>query len=83
MKWKNMESGPSGALAGLRRLPPHELLGVHPQATPEELKQAYRQKVMAYHPDRAGDFMRKHNGRVVQLINAAYRQLKSRMESPL
>jgi hypothetical protein len=32
--------------------PWHEVLGVSPEATPDEIKQAYRQRIKQYHPDR-------------------------------
>lgn len=38
-----------------RALAPHVLLGVSASAAPDEVKAAYRAKVLDHHPDRGGD----------------------------
>ena len=51
---------------------PREVLGVGPQASPEEIKAAFRQIALTTHPDRGGDpaaFMR---------AKAAYDRLRTR-----
>ena len=52
---------------------PHALLGVRPDATPEEVTAAYRKLAMEWHPDLAGT----DAGRTMALINAAYDLLRS------
>jgi hypothetical protein len=34
---------------------PHEVLGVRPGASPDEVRAAWRRRVLATHPDRGGD----------------------------
>jgi hypothetical protein len=34
---------------------PHDVLGVRPGASPEQVRAAWRRKVLATHPDRGGD----------------------------
>jgi hypothetical protein len=48
---------PSGddSEAVVGREPPHEVLGVSPDATPSEVREAFRRKVRAVHPDHGGD----------------------------
>jgi hypothetical protein len=52
---------------------PHALLGVRPDATPEEITAAYRKLAKEWHPDLAG----ADAGRTMALINAAYDLLRA------
>ena len=54
---------------------PYKILGVSPQATDEEIKQAYRRLAKKYHPDlNPGD---QEAARKMQEVNAAYEQIKN------
>ena len=50
---------------------PHSVLGVAPDASPEEVTAAYRELAKRHHPDASGD-----DGRAIRDINAAYAQLR-------
>lgn len=54
---------------------PYKVLGVSPDATDEQIKQAYRRLAKKYHPDlNPGD---KEAARKMQEVNAAYEQIKN------
>ena len=54
---------------------PYQVLGVSPDASDDEIKQAYRQLAKKYHPDlNPGD---ETAARKMQEINAAYEQIKN------
>lgn len=58
---------------------PYKILGVSPNASDEEIKQAYRRLAKQYHPDRnPGD---EEAAKKMQQINAAYEQIKNPPQS--
>lgn len=66
---------------------PYNVLGITPQATPQEIKRAYRLLISRFHPDKLGDAPEKYKRRAEEQareINAAYERLKSeRRNRPL
>lgn len=60
-------------------LDPYKVLGVSPNATDDEIKQAYRKLAKKYHPDlHPGD---KEAERRMNEVNAAYDQIKNPQQS--
>jgi len=58
---------------------PHEVLGVAPDASPEEVKRAYLALVQILHPDRLGtgsDAVLSQANRLMREVSEAYDQLK-------
>ncbi|MBD2169605.1 DnaJ domain-containing protein [Calothrix membranacea FACHB-236] len=57
---------------------PFEVLGLKPGASQAQVKQAYRQLVKTWHPDRFGDEKQKREAEAkIKQINAAYNLIKS------
>jgi DnaJ like chaperone protein len=57
----------------------YRILEITPDATPEELKKAYRRMAIKYHPDKVahlGDDVQKAANAKFQELNAAYEQIK-------
>lgn len=75
MRWRPLGGAHLNRIEHLRRLPPHELLGVGAGASFEEIRRAYRARARAYHPDRMDPFLRAHGEEVMRLINTAYERL--------
>jgi len=75
--------GPSPRRPGIddRGSRPHEVLGVDEDASADEIRRAYQQKMREYHPDRvanAGAELRELAERRSKEINAAYDAMKKR-----
>jgi len=75
MKWKNIPNEYTSKLNALKKSSPREILGVGGNASPDEIKKAYKEKVKIYHPDSSDTFMREFNEEVLKLINNAYAEL--------
>jgi len=64
--------------------PAHEVLGVDPDASPEQIRRAYQHKVRTYHPDRvagAADELQDLATKRTKELNAAYEAMMKRAES--
>ncbi len=72
------ETDPAGS--GLKDLPPHQILGVAPDASDQQIKSAYRHLAAKYHPDKFThldeEFRCLAEERFKQ-IQAAYQTMKS------
>jgi hypothetical protein len=55
---------------------PHAVLGLEPDASPDEVHRAYRDLAKRFHPDHAG----QRDGEMMISINAAYDLLRDRIE---
>ncbi|MDO8749842.1 MAG: J domain-containing protein [Dehalococcoidia bacterium] len=80
---RNQEQGPRDN-PSQRHRSPHEVLGVHPGASQEEISAAYRRLVQQYHPDKVADLgpeFRELAEQRMKEINAAYQSLKRHASS--
>ncbi|MCG3201204.1 MAG: Chaperone protein DnaJ [Gammaproteobacteria bacterium] len=78
MKWRNIPRNYRDRLAELTEQlsrDPYAVLGITEEVTDEEVKQAYRKLVSAYHPDKQGVFLRVHAQEVIKIVNAAYERI--------
>jgi len=76
MKWRNLTGGYFNRISDMAKMSPHEILGLEPGCSQQEIKAAYLRMVKAYHPDKSHPFMARHNQEVIKLVNAAYEALK-------
>jgi curved DNA-binding protein CbpA len=72
MKWNELNRPYESLLEELRKMAPHDLLGVPPGASASEIRSAYRRKISRSHPDRSSFFMRSTDQEISKLINSAY-----------
>ena len=80
---RNQQQGP-GDNPSQRHRSPHEVLGVRPGASQEEISAAYRRLVQQYHPDKVADLgpeLRELAEQRMKEINAAYQSLKKQASS--
>ena len=63
------------------RIRARNILGVDEDSTADEIKRAYRSKVIQYHPDRNPDNPNAHQ--TTALINEAYALLRGKIDKPL
>lgn len=52
---------------------PHEVLGVSPEATDDEIRTAYKRAAMKHHPDRGG------SSEAFRVVHDAYAALRNRI----
>jgi DnaJ like chaperone protein len=79
-KETNRQSGPEYGQEDRASRSPPEVLGVSPHATPDEIKQAYRQLAAQYHPDKVshlGEEFRHLAEKRFKEIQEAYQELSS------
>lgn len=59
---------------------PYSILGVQPGASKEDIKRAYRKKVLSCHPDKhhnSPEFVKEQAAKEYQSVSAAYEQLQN------
>jgi curved DNA-binding protein CbpA len=78
MKWKNLNTNYSSQLEKIKKQSPYERLGINSSASLEEIKKAYRQKVLLYHPDKTDVFMSKFSEEVIKLLNEAMAEIRGK-----
>ena len=70
---------PAHPPTGTSKASPHDVLGVQPDASHEEIRKAYQKRIHQYHPDKIAAMapeLRALAEKRTKEINAAYEQLK-------
>lgn len=75
MKWRNLPKNRKDFISKLQDKSPREILGVGQSASRAEIRKAYRELVLIYHPDRSHVFLKSHNEDILKIINFAYEKL--------
>lgn len=78
MKWNNLGRRYEDRLAAMRKLAPHELLGVRQGCSLAEMRVAYLALIKTYHPDRADPFIAQYSEEMLKIINDAYAKMRER-----
>ncbi len=76
LKWSVRPADRRSRFGTLQDVDPHAVLGLPPDASPDEVHRAYRDLAKRFHPDRAG----AKEGEMMISINAAYDLLRDRLE---
>ena len=75
---------PKAKRVGSKRRPPHEVLEVEPDASADEVRRAYQDKIRVYHPDKvagAADELKDLAEARSKEINAAYEAMMRSIEA--
>lgn len=75
----DFDPGASTGAGGPTQFDAHEVLGLSPSASPDDVRTAYRSRMQQYHPDKVahlGEELQKLAHEKTQEIERAYRQLK-------
>ena len=76
LKWSVRPADRRSRFGTLQDVDPHAVLGLPPDASPDEVHRAYRDLAKRFHPDRVG----AKEGEMMISINAAYDLLRDRLE---
>ncbi len=81
LEWNNINlSGYQSNLENLENLPPHEILNIPEDASLHQIKNAYREKMKIYHPDKNQNFTKDYAEEVGKILNNAYQNLVNRIK---
>ncbi|HOW43504.1 MAG TPA: J domain-containing protein [Candidatus Omnitrophota bacterium] len=75
MIWRDLAKKRKDFITKLREKSPWEILGVSNSASRSEIRKAYRELALVYHPDRSHAFLKSYNQEIMKIINEAYSQI--------
>lgn len=82
MKWNNIkDEGYKSKLDSLRELKPYEILGISIDSEVKEIKNAYKEKMKIYHPDKNGSFTKEYGEEISKILNDSYQIMLSRRKN--